>query len=97
MEYLQIIYFVLGIAIVGPMPKKKKLFDQFPPVTTEEWIDKIRVDLKGADFDKKLVWKTNEGFNVNPFYRMEDTENLRYIKYITRGIPLHKRHENKRQ
>ncbi|MDR2816175.1 MAG: methylmalonyl-CoA mutase family protein, partial [Proteiniphilum sp.] len=31
-------------------------------------------DLKGADFQKKLVWKTNEGFNVNPFYRAEDIE-----------------------
>jgi methylmalonyl-CoA mutase len=61
------------------MSKQEKLFEQFPPVTTKEWMDKITSDLKGADFDKKLVWKTNEGFEVKPFYRKEDTENLPFI------------------
>ncbi len=56
--------------------KKEKLFDMFAPVTTEEWMAKINVDLKGADFAKKLVWRTNEGFNVQPFYRKEDLEGL---------------------
>ena len=55
---------------------KEKLFDMFPPVSTEEWVAKINVDLKGADFNKKLVWRTNEGFNVMPFYRKEDIEGL---------------------
>jgi len=61
------------------MEQKEKLFEQFPPVTTKEWMDKINSDLKGADFNKKLVWRTNEGFDVKPFYRMEDIENLIYI------------------
>lgn len=56
--------------------KNEKLFDMFPPVTTDEWMAKINVDLKGADFNKKLVWRTNEGFNVMPFYRKEDLEGL---------------------
>ena len=56
--------------------KKEKLFDMFPPVSTEEWMAKINADLKGADFNKKLVWRTNEGFNVMPFYRKEDIEGL---------------------
>ncbi|WP_289735818.1 methylmalonyl-CoA mutase small subunit [Paramuribaculum intestinale] len=56
--------------------KKEKLFDQFPPVTTAEWREKVEADLKGAPFDKKLVWRTNEGFNVQPMYRAEDIENL---------------------
>ncbi len=34
---------------------KKKLFDQFAPVTPEEWRAKAEVDLKGADFEKKMV------------------------------------------
>ncbi|MDE5903034.1 MAG: acyl-CoA mutase large subunit family protein, partial [Muribaculaceae bacterium] len=55
---------------------KENLFDMFPPISTEEWKAKINVDLKGADFDKKLVWRTNEGFNVMPFYRKEDLEGL---------------------
>lgn len=56
--------------------KKEKLFAEFPPVSTQEWLDKIQVDLKGADFEKRLVWKTSEGFKVQPFYRRENTEPL---------------------
>ena len=40
-------------------------------------MDKIEVDLKGADFQKRLVWRTNEGFNVQPFYRREDLKDLK--------------------
>jgi methylmalonyl-CoA mutase len=61
------------------MVKKESLFDQFPPVTTEEWMDKIRLDLKGTDFKEKLVWNTPEGFEVKPFYRKEDIENIKFI------------------
>jgi len=57
--------------------KKEKLFSEFPPITTQEWLDKINVDLKGADFEKKLVWRTNEGFKMKPFYRMEDLKELK--------------------
>ena len=38
---------------------QEKLFDMFEPVSTEDWVAKINVDLKGADFNKKLVWRTN--------------------------------------
>ncbi|MCQ2083070.1 MAG: methylmalonyl-CoA mutase small subunit [Bacteroidaceae bacterium] len=55
---------------------KEKLFSEFPAVTTEEWMAKITEDLKGADFEKKLVWRTNEGFKVQPFYRAEDLKGL---------------------
>jgi len=55
---------------------KEKLFSEFAPVSTEQWMAKITADLKGAPFEKKLVWKTGEGFNVNPFYRAEDIEGL---------------------
>lgn len=53
---------------------KEKLFDQFPPVSTAEWKAKVEADLKGAPFDKKLVWRTNEGFDLQPMYRAEDIE-----------------------
>ena len=61
------------------MPGKEKLFEQFPPVTTEEWMNRVKADLKGQDFDRKLVWKTTEGININPFYRHEDIESLPHI------------------
>ncbi len=56
--------------------KREKLFEQFPPVTTAEWKAKVEADLKGAPFDKKLVWRTNEGFNLQPMYRSEDIADL---------------------
>jgi len=55
---------------------KLNIAADFAPTSAQEWKDKIIVDLKGADFDKKLVWRTPEGFNVQPFYRLEDIENL---------------------
>ena len=59
------------------MANKEKLFTEFQAPTTQEWLDKIEVDLKGADFQKRLVWRTNEGFNVQPFYRREDLKDLK--------------------
>ncbi len=56
----------------------QRLFEKFPPISTEKWMEKITTDLKGADFEKRLVWKTNEGFSVNPFYRSEDLEGLNH-------------------
>src|SRR5512137_644863 len=45
--------------------------DQFPPVSTAEWEAQIFKDLKGADYEKRLVWKTDEGIAVRPYYRSE--------------------------
>ena len=56
-----------------------KLFSEFPPVSTEKWEEVIIKDLKGADYEKKLVWKTLEGFKVKPYYRAEDLEKLEYL------------------
>ena len=55
---------------------KERLFSEFAPTTTEAWKEKAVSDLKGADYEKKLVWKTNEGFSVQPFYRQEDIASL---------------------
>ena len=48
---------------------------------------KITADLKGADFEKKLVWKTNEGFKVNPFYRSENIEGLKTTDALPGEFP----------
>ncbi len=47
------------------------LADTFPPVPTAEWEAQIRRDLKGADYEKRLVWRTDEGIAVRPYYRSE--------------------------
>lgn len=66
---------------------KEKLFSDFPQVTTEQWMEKITADLKGADFEKKLVWKTNEGFKVKPFYRQEDLEGFQTTNALPGEFP----------
>lgn len=67
--------------------QREKLFTDFPPVSTEEWMKKIITDLKGVDFQKKMVWKTNEGFNVNPFYRAEDIVDLKWTDNLPGQFP----------
>jgi methylmalonyl-CoA mutase len=59
------------------MADKLNFLADFPAISTQTWKDKIIADLKGADFNKKLVWRTPEGFNVQPFYRREDLKGLK--------------------
>ncbi len=67
--------------------KKEKLFTEFPPVSTQEWEEKIKTDLKGADYEKKLLWKTVEDFNVRPYYRAEDIKDISHIKTLPNKYP----------
>ena len=67
---------------------KEKLFTEFPPVSTETWMNKVTEDLKGADFSKKLMWRTNEGFEVKPMYRSEDIEDLKTISSLPGEFPF---------
>jgi methylmalonyl-CoA mutase len=68
--------------------QREQLFSEFPPISTTEWMEKITADLKGAPFEKKLVWRTNEGFNVNPFYRREDLEGLKTVTSLPGEFPF---------
>lgn len=61
------------------MNNQKKLFEEFPPVTTEQWEAVIEKDLKGADYNKKLIWKTAEGFQVRPYYRAENLKDIPWL------------------
>ncbi|MDD5570094.1 MAG: methylmalonyl-CoA mutase family protein [Bacteroidales bacterium] len=67
---------------------KERLFTEFPPVNTNEWEEKIKEDLKGADYEKKLVWKTTEGFSVRPYYRAENLDDLKYLKSFPGEFPF---------
>ena len=58
---------------------ENKLFAEFPAVSTEKWEEVITADLKGADYERKLVWRTGEGFNVRPYYRAENLEGLQFL------------------
>lgn len=66
----------------------EKLFSEFQAPTTQEWMDKIQVDLKGADFQKRMVWRTNEGFDVMPFYRRENLAELKAVNSLPGEFPF---------
>lgn len=51
-----------------------KLFDGFDAVSAKQWKQKIQFDLNGADYNDTLIWKTNEGIHVKPFYHSDDIE-----------------------
>lgn len=54
------------------MDANKILFSEFAPVTKQQWIEKVNVDLKGEDFNKKLVWNNLSGLDFQPCYTTED-------------------------
>ena len=66
---------------------KEKLFNQFPPVSYETWRAKVDADLKGVPFEKKLVWRTNEGFNVQPMYQRKDIADLKTTDSLPGEFP----------
>ena len=48
-----------------------KLFSAFNAATKKEWIEKITTDLKGADYDEKLV-SDAQGIKIAPIYHDND-------------------------
>lgn len=48
------------------------LFSDFDKITPQAWKQKIQVDLKGADYNETLLWQSEEGITVKPFYTEED-------------------------
>lgn len=68
------------------MNNSKKLFGEFPPVSKQEWEDKIHQDLKGAPY-KKLITKTKEGIDIKPYYHSEDLKDLEYLEKLPNRFP----------
>ncbi len=65
----------------------KKLFTEFPPATTQQWEEKIKKDLKGADYNKKLISKTIEEIKIRPYYREENIKNIEFTENIPGKYP----------
>lgn len=61
------------------------LSQDFPPVPTDAWEAAIQKDLKGADYET-LVWHTNEGIAVRPYYR---SDALTGLDAQTSAVPGH--------
>jgi methylmalonyl-CoA mutase len=50
---------------------KTPLFPEFEPVSPEAWEARIRKDLRDAPY-QSLLWKTEDGLTVKPFYTKAD-------------------------
>jgi methylmalonyl-CoA mutase len=66
----------------------EKLFADFPPVSTADWEAAIAKDLKGRD-PKTLVWKTEDGIDVKPYYRAEDLAGIALPESSVTGRAWH--------
>ena len=53
------------------------LFDDFNPISSKQWKQKIQFELKGADYSETLVWNSAEDIQVKPFYH-KDENSKRY-------------------
>jgi len=58
---------------------KKVLFSEFPPISTAQWEEVIAKDLKGADYERRLIKKTIDGIKVKPYYRSENLNDLGHL------------------
>ncbi len=74
--------------------KQTKLFSDFPGIPAKTWEEKVLADLKGADYEKKLVWKPLEGFQVNPFYRGESLDDISYLEQVPGQFPFVRSYNN---
>ncbi len=57
------------------------MFPEFPGIPTSMWQEKIQSDLQGSGYEK-LIWNSDEGIAVKPFYRQEDIDSLGYLEGV---------------
>ena len=54
------------------MIKDTNLFNAFETVSSKQWKQQIQFELKGAEYNEKLVWESSEGIKVKPFYHNDE-------------------------
>jgi methylmalonyl-CoA mutase len=58
----------------------KNLFQDFNPISTKLWKQKIQFELNGADYNQTLIWNSPEDIKVKPFYNSDDFQHSFDIK-----------------
>jgi methylmalonyl-CoA mutase len=59
---------------------KNDLFQEFEKISSKQWKQQIQFDLKGADYNEKLVWESPEGIKVKPFYHNDEDVSTKTIE-----------------
>ena len=50
----------------------KKLFNDFDPISSKQWKQRIQFELDGADYNDTLIWNSPEDIQVKPFYHRDE-------------------------
>lgn len=48
------------------------LFDDFNPISSKQWKQKIQFELDGADYNETVIWNSPEDIQVKPFYHIDE-------------------------
>ena len=48
------------------------LFDDFNPISSKQWKQKIQFELDGADYNETVIWNSPEDIQVKPFYHRDE-------------------------
>ena len=59
------------------------LFEDFDPISSKQWKQKIQFELKGADYNDTLIWNSPESIKVKPFYHKD--ENIKVSPVATKA------------
>ena len=69
--------------------KKQKLFEEFSPLSTQDWIIELQKELKEMGIEKDLVSSTVGNLPVLPFYNSENSQHTQWLKpYLNRINPI---------
>jgi len=58
--------------VINRNQQMKNLFDDFNPISSKQWKQKIQFELNGADYNETLVWNSPEDIQVKPFYHKDE-------------------------
>jgi methylmalonyl-CoA mutase len=56
------------------------LFDDFNPISSKQWKQKIQFELDGADYNETVIWNSPEDIQVKPFYHLDEFSKSAPIK-----------------
>ncbi len=68
--------------------ENNRLFLEFPRPRREDWEQLVARDLGDDAYARKLVWKTGEGFDVQPMYLREDLRGLAHLGFVPGEAPF---------
>ncbi len=60
----------------------KELYYDFPPLSKNDWENRIKQDLKGKDYNKTLMWELEEELLVRPYYQEEDLQDIPHVQNL---------------